>query len=220
MLSDVDLIARLTSTEDAFVERKSAKDKGGWLRTAVAFANSTPIGYPAVLFIGVADDGTIAEGLRAEDVMKSFSDCIAENAWPPIYSAPRVVTQNGLSCIAAIIPGSENRPHFAGRSYVRDGTQTRDASDEQFQGLIAERSNKVREILKWRGKQVTHETRMILATTRRTIAAYWVLQDCNKFYLTFTSTNKDSSDTKSLPISDVEISFDDKYKQLKLVTKE
>jgi hypothetical protein len=43
VLSDIDLAARLTDTEDHFTERKSKSDKGGWLRTTVAFANSTPI---------------------------------------------------------------------------------------------------------------------------------------------------------------------------------
>ena len=61
----------------------------------------------------------------------------------------------GGEFLAVIVRGSENRPHFAGPSYIRDGTQTKEASGEQFTRLIAERSSKAREILKWRGMVVT-----------------------------------------------------------------
>ena len=118
MISDIDLAARLTDTEDHFTERKSKSDKGGWLRTT-AFANSAPIGYPALLFVGVVNDGTITDNGKIEDLMKSYSDTIASNCYPPIYTMPRVFTHNGESCVAVTIPGSEARPHFAGLSYVR-----------------------------------------------------------------------------------------------------
>lgn len=58
-LSDQDLLARLNQFEDQFVERKTANDKSDWLKTVVAFANSAPVGYPAILFIGVRDNGTL-----------------------------------------------------------------------------------------------------------------------------------------------------------------
>jgi predicted HTH transcriptional regulator len=60
-LSDDDLLSRLTNTEDNFVERKRFSDDREWLRTVVAFANSCPIGYPGVLFIGVYDNGTVEQ---------------------------------------------------------------------------------------------------------------------------------------------------------------
>jgi predicted HTH transcriptional regulator len=59
MLSDQELFLRLSNFEDYFVERKSKGDTRDITKTAVAFANSAPIGYPAVLFVGVKDDGTI-----------------------------------------------------------------------------------------------------------------------------------------------------------------
>lgn len=52
-LSDDDLLSsRLSNTEDNFVERKRFSDDRQWLRTAVAFANSCPIGYPGILSSG------------------------------------------------------------------------------------------------------------------------------------------------------------------------
>jgi hypothetical protein len=52
MLTDEELLLRLRSFEDAFVERKTKGDHIDWVKTIVAFANSTPVGFPAVLFIG------------------------------------------------------------------------------------------------------------------------------------------------------------------------
>jgi predicted HTH transcriptional regulator len=56
-LNETDLLSRMRNFEDHMVERKTVKDEKDWKRTAVAFANSAPIGYPAVLYIGVRDNG-------------------------------------------------------------------------------------------------------------------------------------------------------------------
>ena len=93
--SDADLIAKLAAVEDQFVERKAANARGDWLRTTVAFANSTPIGSPAVLFIGVSDTGEITEGTNVENAIKSYSDTIANGAYPPIYTASHILTHAG-----------------------------------------------------------------------------------------------------------------------------
>ena|SRR5438093_783295 len=57
VLSDADLLARVLNFEDSFTERKPSRDSRDWKKTLVAFANSAPIGFPAVLFIGVRPDG-------------------------------------------------------------------------------------------------------------------------------------------------------------------
>jgi predicted HTH transcriptional regulator len=61
-LTDADLLGKLRNFEDTFVARKTVGDSKDWLKTIVAFANSTPAGYPSVLFIGAKDDGTIEAG--------------------------------------------------------------------------------------------------------------------------------------------------------------
>ena len=48
----------MTNFEDHMVERKTVADMNDALKTVVAFANSAPIGYPCVLYIGVRDDGS------------------------------------------------------------------------------------------------------------------------------------------------------------------
>lgn len=157
-LGDEDLLRRLRDCEDNFVERKSATNKGDWLRTAVAFANSAPIGYPAVLFIGVRDDGTVAAkpGKNLEDLQKKVTGTI-QAAYPPIFCLSRVLIDNDKPFLAIIIPGSPIGPHFAGSSYVRVGPETRQASEAEFESLIAKRQSKVYQISQWIGKTITVE---------------------------------------------------------------
>src|SRR3990172_6493704 len=136
-LKDEDLLLRLRNFEDNFVERKTSGDSKDWLKTIVAFANSTPVGYPAILYIGVRDDGTPEERtVNLGTLQKSFSDKAA-HAYPPIYYLPKILNVDGKQILAVIIPGSELRPHFSGPSYLRVGPETRKASEEQFSILIA-----------------------------------------------------------------------------------
>ena len=58
-ISDADLLARMRNSEDHLVERKTIKDQKDWKKSVVAFANSAPVGLPAVLYIGVRDYGEI-----------------------------------------------------------------------------------------------------------------------------------------------------------------
>lgn len=186
MLTDNELIARLRSFEDAFVERKSKSDRGGWLKTIVAFANSTPIGYPATLFIGVDDSGQIVDQMNVESTMRSVSDLVGEHAWPPIYILPKAVSHEGKSCVAVIVPGSSERPHFAGRSYVRVGEQTKDASEQQFAELIAQRSSKARKILDWKDKEiaVVQKQRNGNFYSEQGLSARHVVETCDAHFVT------------------------------------
>jgi predicted HTH transcriptional regulator len=52
-LTDQDILVRLAAFEDSFVERKTTNDIGDCLKTVVAFANTAPVGYPAILFVGI-----------------------------------------------------------------------------------------------------------------------------------------------------------------------
>jgi predicted HTH transcriptional regulator len=87
--SDAELISRLNNFEDHFVERKSARDSRDWLKTAVALANSVPIGYPAILFANVKDNGTIETGLNLDILQRSFSRVLSD-AYPPVYYTAKV----------------------------------------------------------------------------------------------------------------------------------
>ena len=79
------LIIRLKSTEHDFVELKPRGQKGEWLQTAVAFANSAPIGWPAVLFVGVDDRGhPQQQNGQIEPLIRMISDVIDQKAYPSI----------------------------------------------------------------------------------------------------------------------------------------
>ena len=130
-LSDADLFLKLKNFEDHFVERKTHGDSKDWLKAVVGFANSVPIGYPAVLFIGVKDNGDIEEGVNLDALQKTLGKKL-DDAYPPIYYMSKVLSASGRQFLAVIVPGSENRPHFAGPSYIRSGSETKVASQRNI----------------------------------------------------------------------------------------
>lgn len=58
-ISDAELLARMRNFEDHLVERKTIKDQKDWKKSVVAFLNSAPVRRPAVLYIGVRENGEI-----------------------------------------------------------------------------------------------------------------------------------------------------------------
>lgn len=103
-LTEEALILRLRSAEYDFVERKSRSDRGAWLQTAVAFANSAPIGWPAVLFVGVDDSGAPQQRPeKLEDLAKSVSD-VLDQAYPAIYRHFVPLHFGNGGCLAVIVP--------------------------------------------------------------------------------------------------------------------
>ena len=214
-LKDEDLLLRLRNFEDNFVERKTSGDSKDWLKTIVAFANSTPVGYPAVLYIGVKDDGTPEEKtVNLDSIQKSFSEKASE-AYPLVYYLTKIVNVGGKQVLAVIVPGSADRPHFAGQAYVREGSRSVVASKPQFEELIASRNSKAYEILKWRGKTITV---VVLGAQPRALGPVLLrsmectLVDCTQFYVTL-----ENPDGKGcIPLSRIEVSFDEQAQRLKL----
>ena len=126
MLTDEELGLRIIATEDSFVERKTAGDNKRWIPALVAFANSAPIGFPCVLFIGAKDDGTLEANVGVESLQKSFSEKAGE-VFPPIPYSCKVFRRESRECLAVIVGGSSDRPHYAGLPYIRLGTESRKA---------------------------------------------------------------------------------------------
>jgi predicted HTH transcriptional regulator len=156
--TDDELRQRRNPSEDHFTERKSIGDHKDWLRTIVAFANSTPLEKYAVLFIGVRDDGAIEANVATEAAQHKLARLVAD-AYPPIEYTTRALHESGQQYLCVVVTGSSQRPHFAGPAFVRVGAQTVRASAQQFERLIAERSSKTYRILQSHDKVV--ETRMI-----------------------------------------------------------
>jgi hypothetical protein len=211
-LNESDLLSRMKNYEDHFVERKVVGDEKDWKKTAVAFANSSPIGVPAVLYIGVKDNGEIESPQRNLDEAQKKFNFKMQQVYPRIPYVPKIISENGLQALAVIIPGSEFRPHFAGLSYVRRGSQSDPASDEQFAELIAQRNSKAALILSWKGKNITALTRT--GDSEIPWPNNTVLADCNQFYATL--KRYDYEPPVSLPLSRIEINFDNLKCRLQL----
>jgi len=214
-LKDEELLLRLKNFEDNFVERKTSGDSKDWLKTIVAFANSTPVGYPAVLYIGVKDDGTPEENpVNLDSLQKTFSEKIKQ-AYPPIYYLMKILHVGGKQVLAVVVPGSEQRPHFAGQAFIRKGSETVGGSDEQFANLIAMRNSKAYEILKWKGKTITLDV-MNVESIRMVgsvgSSQAFTVEDCNQFYVTLDA----GTFRKSVPLARIEVSFDQGAQRLKL----
>jgi hypothetical protein len=220
-MSDPDLLARMRNFEDHLVERKTVKDEKDWKKTAVAFANSVPIGLPAVLYIGVRDNGEIETPQQdLDEVEKKFNRQMSK-VYPRIAYVPKILSENGRQALAVVIPGSALRPHFAGLAYVRRGSESIEASDEQFAELIAHRNSKAARILAWKDKQITL---VQLAPSSRPgfgmIRKVWkpelsiLVSNCDQFYVTLQVGT--GAQNLSFPLGQVEISFDNGNHRLQL----
>jgi hypothetical protein len=211
-LDESDLLSRMRNFEHHLVERKTVKDENKWKRAAVSFANSAPVGVPAVLYLGVLDSGEIETPQHdLEEVGKRFNRHM-EKVYPRIAYVPKVIKDNGRQALAVIIPGSESRPHFAGLAYVRKGPESMDASEDQFSELIAQRNSKTALLLQSRGKNVTVFIRT--ADSEIPWPTSTVLVACNQFYVTLKKF--DHEPPHSFPLSRVEINFDNLRNTLQL----
>jgi predicted HTH transcriptional regulator len=215
--TDEELLLSLKNFEDNFVERKTVSDSRDWLKTAVAFANSVPVGYPAVMFVGVKNDGTVQPApVNLETLQRSVSEEI-NKAYPSIYHLHGVLRDpSGSPFLAVIIPGSGERPHFSGQAYIRVGSDSKPTSEVQFQNLIAQRQSKAYEILKWKGQivsvdiyqSVKHPLIPAIASSPQMLVV-----DCNPHYVTL---GQGPNDNQSFPLRQIEISHDHQRNRLKL----
>lgn len=146
---DIDINARLKNKEDGLVERKPESLNERELRKElVAFANSVPDEVQGIIFIGVADDGTILGVANSDEKQKKIRRVAEQDCYPPIDIQMLVISEQGLDVIAVIVPASKKRPHFTGHAYVRIGSECKSASELQYEELINSRSDVCREILK------------------------------------------------------------------------
>jgi len=181
--TDDELRRLRTPSEDHFTERKTTGDSKDLLKTVVAFANSTPLDRFAVLFIGIRDDGTVEKNVRPESEQNKLAKITAD-VYPPIEYTTRALTDEDGDYLAVIVPGSKERPHFSGASYVRLGARTVKASDKQFHRLIAERNSKAYPILQNLAQKIevrkvrTHRAEMLGRVQHR--SAMQIL-DCTQF---------------------------------------
>jgi len=215
-LTDNDILLRLRDLEDSFVERKTESDSADWAKTVVAFANSMPVGYPAILFIGVTNDGVVQGLENPEATQKSLSKRVS-HCFPIPYYFTRVMEFEGGRFLAVVVPGSQDRPHFAGSAFVREGSKSIAASEEQFGRLIAQRNSKAYEILKWMGKSICLWSPSTRGGTYHPSTGYRSecrVKDCNQFYVTIEGSQVGG--VVSFDFEAFEIGFDHKSERLEL----
>lgn len=155
-----ELVDRLSRFEDNFTERKPDGTPPREIRaTIVAFANCLPEGRSGVLFIGVKDNGKIQGVANPDSLQKTIRDICENNCYPPIKYRCEVLPKDGKQVLAIEVLYSDNKPHFSGPAFVRRGSENVNASEEQFQELVLTRLSKTRELLKWKDRLVSVETR-------------------------------------------------------------
>jgi len=152
-----ELKARLTQSEDPWVERKQSFNEREVRKTAVGFANSVGEGQKAVLFIGADNRGQHKGEPDADGTQKKIAG-ILDRCYPRIEYQTCVfsIELDGkkVEILAVLVPHSKNRPHFAGPAYVRRGSETIEASPEMFRELVASQNDKARRLLQSKGDKV------------------------------------------------------------------
>jgi hypothetical protein len=142
-LSDAELKSRLRDEEDNFVERKPERASDREIRkTIVAFANSIQPGETGILFIGVSDDGETLGVSNTDSLQKKVRRIVEDDCYPAIEFTTTAITEADKDIVAVIIGYSTKRPHFAGKAYIRVGSESLEASAAIYNQLIASRNEK------------------------------------------------------------------------------
>jgi hypothetical protein len=162
--------------------------------------------YPAVLFIGARNDGSIEGTANLDSLQQTYTKKLAE-VYPPIPTSSRIVSHQGASCLAIVVQGSADRPHFPCHALMRVGSETKNASDSEVRRMLDERVDKVYVLRQWVGMQITVD-KMNLEHIRQLGAVansfVGVMTECNRFWLTV-----EHHDVKeSIPLRRVEPSYD------------
>jgi predicted HTH transcriptional regulator len=165
----------------------------------------------------VRDDGEIQAGPTNFDSLQKTLNKLMQSAYPRVAYLPKIITDNGKQALAVIVSGSSSRPHFAGPSYIRKGSETFEASGEQLDRLISSRSGKVYQISSYIGKPVTVVNCSVLSNgliTRNNWPANLVVVDCNEFWVTL--CNLTDSKKHSYILKDVDLNYDNDRERLQL----
>jgi len=198
-------------SEDSLVEKKLESDLGDLLKTLVAFANSVAPGDTAKILIGERDDGTV-QGVKNEDNIQKSVKKEADKIYPEIFYKTSVYELEGKKCVSVSIQSNGLAPHFGGKAWVRRGSVTQQATEEVFQQLIDLRSDKVRELSRWRGRRVivswSNKSHSILGPNWDAFPCELV--EVSRYFSTFKYLNPAKPLVESEPNSWLELSWDNK----------
>src|SRR5216684_6147810 len=215
--SDLELFSRLRNFEDSFVERKRFGDgKEAWVRAILGFANSAPVDFPCVLYIGAKDTGELEQSDTDLDTLQKTLNRAMALVYPRVAHLSKVLEISGKRFVTVIVAGSASRPHFAGPAYVRRGSETFEASDQQYSRLLAFRASKSRVILEWLGKLITldrmNPAYVVHAMGSLGSSGQYMVADCHEFYVPLSA----GEIRYSFPLDRISVSYDDGKCRLKL----
>ncbi len=147
---------RLTHSEDHYTERKPDNVNRRQIRkTLVAFANSVPDDRTGVLFIGITDNGAVQGVSSPDSTLKTVGEVADQECYPAVEIRASAFKVHGKTVVAVEVLPSKKKPHFSGPAYIRSGSKSVQATQDALEELIASRLSVPREILRWKGKQVT-----------------------------------------------------------------
>ena len=209
--------------EDNLLERKVNPGLKELIKTIVAFANSVKPEHTATLLIGENDDGTV-HGVGNPEKMQMAVREACDKIYPPITNTckSKVYEKDGKDCVRVDIEYDGETPHFGGKAWVRQGSQSKEASKEVFQKLIEFRLGKVRELAKWIDKNITiapdsqvdpHNYPYLPVRSRFNSK----LLKVNNFWATF--LREDGKKKMSVPLEKILLNWDDQQNRLMLFVK-
>ena len=141
----------LEAEESEALERKKSIDNRRVKQAIIAFANDQADRERGWLILGQAPDKEII-GLKggADEIQRKISDIARTQCFPAIPISIEVVERQGKQLAIVEVRRSHARPHFEGRSWVRMGSTTRQATDAEVTLMrAAESDRKVALVSKW-----------------------------------------------------------------------
>ncbi len=217
MSTKEELVSRLKDHEDGFLERKTeaAANAQEIRKTLVAFANSVPQGRTAVFYIGVEDNGTVIGITSPESLQRTIADQAKRVCYPPVEGYQvEVLSVDGKNVLAVAVKASDKRPHFSGPAYVREGSQSKVASDKLYEELIASRNTKAGEILRSKGHAITYRFYVKAGRTKLPFNSECVVEDCDAHVVQLHDTRNGRH--FALPLERIMINYDASVRRLML----
>jgi len=193
---------------DGFKDREARK-------VVVAFSNSTPEGQEAILWIGLDDKTGQVKGVASAEAIQSKYAKVLDECYPRINYQMHALEFEGKTVVAVVVPASNKRPHFAGGAYIREGSRCVLASERLYEELVISKSDKVRELTKYRTSGVHVAVRGInyrLGSNKPFTGQNYegmdcVIDNCDAFRVRFYRLDTNAYFTEELPR--VSISYDD-----------
>lgn len=222
-MNQENLLRRLEASEDCLVERKPEGVNADELRrTICAFANSVGTDETAILFIGVADNGTPIGVSNPDDKQKQLRRICEQICYPPVRYQAYVINHAGCHVVAVVIPESKAKPHFSGPAFVRRGSESVAASAEQYENLILSRSDKAGALQRIGRSPITvHSMRHRLGSTKPIAdqsyreSAECIIESCDAHVVKLSVLA--SGRRVSEPLENITISYDEERQRPLLI---